>query len=205
MTSNQARGVRNMGAGATILGIGQNPASAAEVDRFVLLGLSGRTQENLPWVLRGDWSALAKDLPESRFAYFERLLAGYVIFYTAARTRDVVTDWCRLLICSGCRSFGRYGYSPRGASDRALAAGTSPALRDCPGRAVYQSGTRIATTAAPVPAISLDPQAYQPPTLRHGAISPARLQLDPHSVVPLPLASAGLDAQTLSACSHRYF
>jgi hypothetical protein len=197
MTSSQARGIRNMGGGATVLGVGHNPASAAEVDRFVLLGLSGRGQENLPWTLRGDWSTLAKDLQESRFASFERLLAGYVVFYTAAaRTRDFINRlvpianllWMPIFWVVRILTLGRI--RPRfGVWDIART----------------QSGTRIATTAAPVPAISLDPHSYQPPTLRHGALSQSPLQPDPHSVVPLPLAAAGLDAQAASPCSRRFF
>lgn len=72
ITSSQARGVRNMDRGATVIGLGHNPASASKVDRFVLMGLSARPAELLPWVLRGEWSHLARDLQESRFASFER-------------------------------------------------------------------------------------------------------------------------------------
>jgi hypothetical protein len=89
MTSSQARSVKSIGTGATVIGIGHNPASSRKVDRFILLKRSPRQLQSLPSVLGDNWSELARDLYESRFASFERLLSAYVIFHSAAaKTRD---------------------------------------------------------------------------------------------------------------------
>ncbi len=159
MTSSQARGVQNMGTGATVFGLGHNPASTARVDRFILLGLSARRAEDLPWVLRGDWSGLARELQETRFASFERLLGAYVLFHgMAADTRDLVN---RLV------PIGNALAAPIFLAIRILSGGRArPSL----GRwdiARTQSGTRIATTAAPVGANTRDPADYHTPQQRY--------------------------------------
>lgn len=161
MTSSQVRGVQSMGSGATVIGLGHNTALADKFDRFVPLALSSRAVDNLPSVLRGEWSELCKDLRASRFSSFERLLASYVIFHTAAaRTRDFMNRvvplanffWSPIFWAIYVISLGRI--RPRfGVWDLSRT----------------QSGTRIATTASPVPAINLDPADFLPPMARHAA------------------------------------
>jgi hypothetical protein len=179
MTSSQARGVQNLGTGATVFGVGHNPACAARVDRFILLGGSARHGKMLPWVLRGSWSDLARDLQESRFAAFERLLAGYVVFHgMAARTRDFVNALVPVGNLLGLPVF---------IAIRLLTAGR---VRPGFGRwdlARTQSGTRVATTAAPVPANTCDPAGYRIPQACFAEASP------PRSCAPLadqPLVTA---------------
>jgi hypothetical protein len=166
MTSSQARGVQNMGTGATVFGIGHNPASKARVDRFILLGLSNRRAEDLPWVLRGDWSELARDLQETRFASFERLLGAYVLFHRmAADTRDLVNHLVPV---------GSLLAAPIFLAVRLLSGGRA---RPGFGRwdlARTQSGTRIATTAAPVGANTQDPVDYRIPQERYASPPPPR-------------------------------
>ena len=166
MTSSQARGVQHMGTGATVFGIGHNPASRARVDRFIQLGLSSRRAEDLPWVLRGDWSELARDLQETRFASFERLLGAYVLFHRmAADTRDLVN---RLV------PIGSLLAAPIFFAVRLFSGGRA---RPGFGRwdlARTQSGTRIATTAAPVGANTQDPAEYRIPKECYASPPPPR-------------------------------
>ena len=177
MTSSQARGVQSMGTGALVFGIGHNPGSACKVDRFVQLGLSTRPAESLPWVLRGEWSELARGLQESRFASFERLLASYVVFHTAAATtRDLMNRlvplanllWAPVFygtkLLTGGRVRVRFGYWDL---------------------ARTQSGTRIATTAAPVPATNMAPEEYLTPAQRYAVEAmPPALRVDEPLAVP---------------------
>ncbi len=197
MTSSQARGVRNMGAGAIVVGVGHNPASADKVDRFVLLGVSARALEDLPWVLRGDWSGLAKDLQESRFASFERLLAAYVIFHhAAARTRDFVNRLAPI---------ANLLWAPIFWTVRLVTAGR---VRPSFGRwdlARTQSGTRIATTASPVPAIGLDPLAYRAPAENRPALARTPSQPDPDAVAPEALAVPPIIDRIVQPCPRRFF
>mgnify|MGYP001824953157 CR=1 FL=1 len=164
MTCSQARSVKSMGTGATVLGMGHNPASATKVDRFLLLGVSARRAEALPSILRGSWSEVARDLQESRFASFERLLAAYVVFHSAAATtRDFMNRLVPLAnlvwmpVFWSVRLLTRGGVRPRfGYWDLART----------------QSGTRIATTAAPVPAITSNPSDYLTPVTRSARVCP---------------------------------
>jgi hypothetical protein len=139
-----------MGTGATVIGLGNNPDSSPKVDRFILLEPLADRTESLPRVLRDHWSTLARDLQETRFASFERLLAAYVIFHAAAaRTRDFMNClvplanllWAPVFSMVGLLTWGRvrphFGYWDL---------------------ARTQSGTRIATTAAPVSAIIPHPR-----------------------------------------------
>ncbi|MCA0044932.1 hypothetical protein [Celeribacter litoreus] len=168
MTSSHARGVRNMNAGATVIGLGHNPATAHKVNRFVLVGASNVKSEEPHCSLRGDWSDLAKHLQETRFASFERLLAGFVIFHTsAARTRDFIN---RIVPVANLVWF------PVFASIRLLSFGR---VRPSFGKwdiARTQSGTRISTTASPVPSIHLTVADFHEP-------DKAREVLAPHVVV----------------------
>jgi hypothetical protein len=159
MTCSQARSVKNMGTGATVFGMGHNPTSAAKVDRFLLLGVSGRSAAALPPILRGSWSEVARDLQESRFASFERLLASYVVFHAAAaRTRDFMNGLVPVANLVWMPAFWTVGLLTRGRVRPRF--GYWDLSRT-------QSGTRIATTAAPVPAISSDPADYLPPANRY--------------------------------------
>ena len=161
MTSCQARGIQNMGTGATVLAVGHNPASATKVDRFLLLGQSGRRPDELPWVLRGEWSPLARELQEARFASFERLLASYLLFHTAAaRTRDFMN---RLVPIANLL------WAPVFLTVRLLTGGRVRPSFGFWDLSRTQSGTRIATTAAPVPANLVAPADYLPPAERAAA------------------------------------
>ncbi len=152
MTSSQARGVQSMGAGALVVGVGHNAASAAKVDRFVRLGVSEHPLGDMPWVLRGGWSELARDLQESRFAAFERLLASYVVFHSAAaHTRDLMNALVPL---------ANLLWAPIFWSVRVLTLGRVRPSFGYWDLARTQSGTRITTTAAPVPAIIKNPRDY---------------------------------------------
>jgi len=189
MTSSQARGVQNLGTGAFVLGTGHNPASAEKVDRFALLGPSPSRAEVLPWALRGRWSALARELQESRFESFERLLASYVVFHVAAaNTRDFINPLVPI---------ANLLWSPVFLIVRLLTGGR---VRPRFGRwdlSRTQSGTRIATTAAPVSANSNDPHEYLMPAERYAA-QPASLREDTlRSVLPLhrPLVLPGTAAR----------
>lgn len=168
MTSSQARGVRNMGGGALVVGVGHNAVSAAKVDRFVRLGACEHPLGDMPRVLRGGWSELARDLQESRFDAFERLLASYVVFHTAAaHTRDLTNTlvplanllWAPVFWIVRLLTLGRvrpsFGYWDL---------------------ARTQSGTRITTTAAPVPAITQNPRDYLTPKERNAAVQTHRLR-----------------------------
>ncbi len=123
MTSSQARGVKSIGSSATVIGIGHNPASSAKVDRFIHLAEFTRRLESPPLVLRDNWSNLARDLHESRFESFERLLASYEIFHSAAaKTRDFMNRlvplgnlfWAPVFLTVGALTLGRvrprFGY-----------------------------------------------------------------------------------------------
>lgn len=182
MTSNQARGVQSMGTGALVFGIGHNPASACKVDRFIQLGLCARDAEALPWVLRGDWSDLALALQESRFASFERLLGSYVVFHSAAAaTRDLMN---RLVPLASLL------WTPVFFSVKLLTGGHVRVRFGYWDLSRTQSGTRIATTAAPVPATILDPDDYLTPAERHAAETlPSVVCFDSRVAVPEPLAA----------------
>jgi hypothetical protein len=152
MTSCQVRGVQNLGSGAIVFGVGHNPACADKIDRFTVLGAAAAPAESVSWILGNDWSALARKLQESRFSSFERLLAAYVVFHkTAAHTRDFVNRlvpianlaWAPVFLLVQLLSGGRV--RPRfGRWDLSRT----------------QSGTRIATTAAPVTAYDKNPKDY---------------------------------------------
>jgi hypothetical protein len=162
MTCSQARGVRNMGAGALVYGVGHNAASASRVDRFIPLASAIDDPDAVPRALRGSWSALARDLQGSRFAAFERLLAGYLLFHTtAARTRDVVNRLVPL---------ANLVWSPVFWTLRIVSLGRLRPRFGVWDISRTQSGTRIATTAAPVPAIAHDPLDYLTPW-EQGAVS----------------------------------
>ena len=152
MTSCQVRGVQNLGSGAIVFGVGHNPACADKIDHFTALGAGAGLADSVSWILRNDWSALARKLQESRFSSFERLLAAYVVFHkTAAHTRDFVNRlvpianlvWAPVFLLVKLLTGGRV--RPRfGRWDLSRT----------------QSGTRIATTAAPVSAYDKDPNDY---------------------------------------------
>lgn len=168
MTSSQARGVRNMGGGALVVGVGHNAASAAKVDRFVRLGACECPLGEMPRVLRGGWSELARDLQESRFDTFERLLASYVVFHTAAaRTRDLMNTLVPL---------ANLLWSPVFWTVRLLTLGRVRPSFGYWDLARTQSGTRITTTAAPVPAITQNPRDYLTPKERNAAVQTHRLR-----------------------------
>jgi hypothetical protein len=198
MTCSQARGVRHMDAGATVVGVGHNPALADKVDRFVLLGVCARGPEALPWTLRGDWSAIAKELQETRFASFERLLAGYVIFHTAAaRTRDFMN---RLV------PVANLAWTPVFLGIRLLTAGRIRPRFGIWDLARTQSGTRIATTASPVPAISIDPRDYRLPAAGQAVSMPMSAEPDPHGVAPDALAAPITIGKVVRpTCPRRFF
>ncbi len=181
MTSSQARGVQSMGTGALVFGIGHNPTSACKVDRFVHLGLSARPAASLPWVLRGDWSDLARGLQESRFASFERLLASYVVFHTAAATtRDLM---------NGLVPLANLLWAPVFYSTKLLTGGRVRVRFGYWDLARTQSGTRIATTAAPVPATNMAPEDYLTPAESYAALgAPRALCVGAQLAVPEPLA-----------------
>jgi hypothetical protein len=166
MTSSQARGVQSMGTGALVVGVGHNAASAAKVDRFVRLGVSEHPLGDMPWVLRGGWSDLARDLQESRFAAFERLLASYVIFHSAAaHTRDLMNALVPL---------ANLLWAPVFWSVRLLTLGRVRPSFGYWDLARTQSGTRITTTAAPVPAIIKNPRDYLTLKEREAAVQTHR-------------------------------
>jgi hypothetical protein len=134
-------------------------------------------------VLRRDWSALARRLQESRFAAFERLLAAYVLFHTtAASTRNFTNRLVPL---------ANLAWAPVFFTIKLLTAGR---VRLRFGRwdlSRTQSGTRIATTAAPVfSACNLDPKAYLPPSERYGEL--CALTAAPAHLAPTPLPSAAV-------------
>ena len=162
MTSCQLRGVQNLGTGAIVFGVGHNPTCADAIDHFMLLGTGSPRGQAMPWVLHGDWSALARQLQESRFASFERLLAAYVMFHAAAaHTRDFTN---RLV------PIANLAWAPVFLTAKLLTGGR---VRLRFGRwdlSRTQSGTRIATTAAPVASYDQDPKEYLPPSERHGAM-----------------------------------
>ncbi|UHD14494.1 zinc metalloprotease [Thiocapsa bogorovii] len=168
MTSSQARGVRNMGGGALVVGVGHNAVSAAKVDRFVRLGACDHPLGDMPRVLRGGWSELARDLQESRFAAFERLMAGYVIFHTAAAsTRNLMNALVPL---------ANLLWTPVFWTVRLLTLGRVRPSFGYWDLARTQSGTRIATTAAPVPAITQNPRDYLTAKERNAAVQTHRLR-----------------------------
>lgn len=68
-----------------------------------------------------------------------------------------------------------------------------------------QSGTRIATTASPVPAISLDPRDYRLPAASQPAAVPTLLQPDPIAVAPPSLGAPLAIDQAAKPCPRRYF
>jgi hypothetical protein len=182
MTSCQVRGIQNLGSGAIVFGVGHNPVCAEKIDRFMLLGDDMAGGQALPWVLRGDWSALARKLQESRFASFERLLAAYVVFHAAAaRTRDFTNRLVPL---------ANLAWSPVFLAVKLLTAGR---VRLRFGRwdlSRTQSGTRIATTAAPVSSYDRDPKDYLPPAERFGSLC-ARDACPPHlAPAPAPMLEA---------------
>jgi hypothetical protein len=189
MTSCQVRGVQNLGSGAIVFGVGHNPACADNIDHFMLLGADAARDQVLPWVLRGEWSALARRLQESRFAAFERLLAAYVVFHeTAARTRDFTN---RLV------PVANLAWAPVFLAVKLLTGGR---VRLRFGRwdlSRTQSGTRIATTAAPVSTYDADPRDYLPPFERHTGVCPAKASPAHLAAVPAPATAAfraaGLD------------
>jgi hypothetical protein len=148
-------------------------------------------------VLRGEWSDLARELQESRFASFERLLGGYVVFHAAASgTRDFMNRlmplanllwapvfWTARIITLG-RVRGRFG---RWDLSRT------------------QSGTRIATTASPVPANTLDPRDYLTPHERYGRSAPALRPVDSSASAPAALSAPAAGGQGDGACPRRFF
>lgn len=102
MTAKQAKGVRNFGMGAEVVAIGHNPKENPNaMDRSITL-----------WSPEMKVSPLVEELYESRFASFQRLVAGFVLFHGMAK--KVSSFW--------------------------------PLHYDM---SRSQSGTRIATTAAP--------------------------------------------------------
>jgi hypothetical protein len=193
MTSSQVRGVQNLGSGAMVFGVGHNPACADKIDRFILLGAETDPSQVQPWVLRGDWSALARRLQESRFAAFERLLAAYVLFHTtAACTRDFTN---RLV------PIANLAWAPIFFTVKLLTAGR---VRLRFGRwdlSRTQSGTRIATTAAPVSAYNIDPNAYLAPSERYGALCALKAAPPHMTSTPLPGAAMRWAARDIGARS----
>jgi hypothetical protein len=186
MTCSQARSVRNMGTGATVFGMGHNPESAGKVDRFLLLGVSGRRSEALPSVLRGSWSNVARDLHESRFASFERLLASYVVFHSAAAT---TRDFMNRLV-----PIANIVWMPVFWIVRILTRGRVRPRFGSWDISRTQSGTRIATTAAPAPAITSAPENYSTPATRHDRLCHAGSpQLHVISTIPEILAATASD------------
>jgi hypothetical protein len=175
MTSCQVRGIQNLGSGAIVFGVGHNPVCADKIDRFMLLGADSARPLDLPWVLRGEWSALARKIQESRFASFERLLAAYVMFHTtAAETRDFMN---RLV------PIANLAWAPVFLTAKLITGGR---VRLRFGRwdlSRTQSGTRIATTAAPVSSYDIDPNEYLPPADRY-------MEVCPFTTSPAHLASA---------------
>jgi hypothetical protein len=160
MTSCQVRGVQSLASGAIVFGVGHNPACADKIDHFTELGDAVAASESGAWILRSDWSALGRRLQESRFAAFERLLASFVVFHTAAaRTRDTTN---RLLV-----PIANLVWAPVFFVIKTFTGGR---VRPRFGRwdlSRTQSGTRIATTAAPVSAYDQDPRDYVPPRERY--------------------------------------
>ncbi|WP_295400761.1 hypothetical protein [uncultured Thiocystis sp.] len=195
MTSSQARGIQHMGTGAIVMGIGHNPALAGKVDRFIQLGVSGRRLDALPWILQGQWSDLARDLQESRFAAFERLLASYVIFHSAAAaSRNFM---------NGLVPLANVLWAPVFWSIRLVTLGRVRPYFGFWDLARTQSGTRIATTAAPVPAIVQDPRDYLTPAQRdHKARETPTHRLEVVSSAAIALA-APPDAGGTAAGHHR--
>jgi hypothetical protein len=177
MTSCQVRGVQNLGSGAIVFGVGHNPACADKIDHFTVLGGAAAPAESVSWVLRSDWSALARKLQESRFSSFERLLAAYVVFHkTAAHTRDFIN---RLV------PIANLAWAPAFLLVRLLTGGR---VRPHFGRwdlSRTQSGTRIATTAAPVSAYDKDPNGYVPLAERYAGFPLAAVPC-PDAVPPPP-------------------
>jgi hypothetical protein len=193
MTSCQVRGVQNLGSGAIVFGVGHNPACADKIDRFTVLGAAAAPAESVSWILGNDWSALARKLQESRFSSFERLLAAYVVFHkTAAHTRDFVNRlvpianlaWAPVFLLVQLLSGGRV--RPRfGRWDLSRT----------------QSGTRIATTAAPVTAYDIDPNAYLAPSERYGALCALKAAPPHMTSTPLPGAAMRWAARDIGARS----
>ena len=177
MTSCQVRGVQNLGSGAIVFGVGHNPACADKIDRFAVLGGAAAPTESVSWILRNDWSALARKLQESRFSSFERLLAAYVVFHkTAAHTRDFVNRLVPL---------ANLAWAPVFLLVKLLTGGR---VRPRFGRwdlSRTQSGTRIATTAAPVTAYDKDPNDYLPLAERYAGFPLAEAAC-PDAAAPPP-------------------
>lgn len=89
MTGKQFDGVRSMGVGPEIIALGHNPKLYHEgFDEVIILKSKTNSsrkrgeQEEIPI----DQQAMIEELRESRFSSFERLLAGYVLFWSMAKT-----------------------------------------------------------------------------------------------------------------------
>jgi hypothetical protein len=110
------------------------------------------------------------------------LLAAYVLFHTtAACTRDFTN---RLV------PIANLAWAPVFFTVKLLTAGR---VRLRFGRwdlSRTQSGTRIATTAAPVSAYNLDPKAYLPPSERYGDL--CALKATPPHLAPTTLPGAAV-------------
>jgi len=181
MTSCQVRGVQNLGSGAIVFGVGHNPACADKIDHFTVLGGASAPAESVSWVLRSDWSALARKLQESRFSSFERLLSAYVVFHnTAARTRDFMN---RLV------PIANLVWAPAFLLVRLLTGGRVRPRFSRWDLSRTQSGTRIATTAAPVSAYDKDPNGYVPLAERYAGFPLAAVPC-PDALPPPPFTEA---------------
>lgn len=159
MTASQTGGIQNLGAAATVIGIGHNPASAEKVNRYLHLHVPGNKMKTLSGILSGEWSGLAVEIQKSRFAAFERLLASYVVFHTAAaKSRNFIN----FLIL-----FTNLVWAPVFLVVRVITFWRIRPIFGFWNLSRTQSGTRIATTAAPVPANIMEPQHYRIPTQRN--------------------------------------
>ena len=180
MTSCQVRGVKNLGSGAIVFGVGHNPACADKIDHFTVLGGAAAPAESVSWVLRSDWSALARKLQESRFSSLERLLAAYVVFHkTAAHTRDFMN---RLV------PIANLVWAPAFLLVKLLTGGRVRPSFSRWDLSRTQSGTRIATTAAPVTAYDKDPKDYLPLSQRYAGFPLAEAAC-PDAAAPPPFTA----------------
>lgn len=82
MAGQQANGVRNMGVGPEIVALGHNPELEHKgFNGAITLWSDTDFQEKRSTV---EYKAIIEELRESRFSSFERLLAGYVLFWALA-------------------------------------------------------------------------------------------------------------------------
>jgi hypothetical protein len=88
MTGKQADGVRSTGVGPEVIALGHNPAIAHKGFSQTII-LRSRTNALLEAGDSLDQQAVIEELTEARFSSFERLLAGYVLFW--ALTKQVAS------------------------------------------------------------------------------------------------------------------